>query len=120
MPCFGRNRSDASVSSASSSSLSSMSAAAAFDSSCLTLLAPGITGHQAVSDLVAEHRLAERTLGCLPLFEREVAHAHVLDHALLLEPAHACHLRADRHNGVRPVDLVEVDLLRLQTAGARP
>ena len=80
----------------------------------------GPAGHQAVLHLVGQHRAAQRAVGVLPASQPEVAHPDVPDDAAVVEAAHPRHRRLQRHHRVRPVQLVQVDHVNAQPAGAGP
>ena len=75
--------------------------------------------HQTVTDLVGDDLVfGEGRLRLFELRHRKVAYPDEPDLALLHQLFHGCHSLLDRHGVIRPVELVEIDVISPQTLEA--
>ena len=75
--------------------------------------------HQTVTNLVGNDLVFGQSRLCsFELRHREVAHPNEPDLALLHQLFHGCHSLLDRHGVIRPVELVEIDVISPQTLEA--
>lgn len=73
---------------------------------------------EAVGDLVGDDGRLGKFLRLFELTQVEVAHAQVFDHALAREFVHGAESLFQVHAGSRPVDQVEVEVVRAEVAEA--